>query len=228
MATLLEYARIAQDVYRPWKDRGDEVLPWVCPRGKSIDDSSVLDGGSFFSTGFQGRVFKRANAGEVIYAFKGTVPRMASDLRADLALTLNQIPQQAYVALNAVQTWRRDYKGMKESLVGHSLGGALAQVVGFWLGIRFVTFNAPGMLEQTHGLSMPGTGRLVRLFGGGHLDAGVNYRRAWDLVGNFGAPIGRRVVISTGATGVVRGHGIAGFIGEIQRHADANKDPLRN
>lgn len=231
MATLLEYARIADKVYEP---SPASIPDWSCPPGLAVDDRSVFEGGRLLTTGFQGRVFESGgSAGEVVIAFKGTVPRMASDLIADLTLALNAIPGQAHVALAKTEAWRRNYTSKPISLVGHSLGGALAQVVGYRLGIKFVTFNAPGMLEQNSGIIPYGLGRIVRALGGGHQDAGVNFRRSWDMVGNFSAPIGRRVEIPGetpgNRTGPLASHSISGFVTLIESKPDIkNKDPLRD
>lgn len=223
MATLLEYAKIAQKVYAPSPEAVDG---WSCPPSLSIDDKPFLSGGKLLSSGLQARVFKRDKGSEIVVAFKGTNPKMAADLTADLRLVVNQIPLQAYVALVLTHRWLAGYGTARKSLVGHSLGGAIAQVVGIRTGIRFVTFNAPGMLEQASGIIPYGLGRLVRLLGGGHLDAGVNYRRSWDAVGNFGAHIGRRVELEGGDTGLVSGHGIAGVVDVVEKRGDKRRDPL--
>jgi len=222
----MEYAEIANKVYEPSTATDPAPTGWTCPRGAAVDDTSVFQGGSALSSGFQGRVFRKGNA--AVFAFKGTVPTMASDLVADLSLVLNAVPRQAYVAMRHAIRWKRLYSNFDITLVGHSLGGGLAQILGPQLGVRFVTFNAPGMLEASKGIApiFSGVGRVIRLFGGGMENAGVNYRRSWDVVGNFGAHIGRCVEITGGATGPFRGHGIAGFIEVLRDRSDANRDPL--
>jgi hypothetical protein len=223
MATLMEYAKIAEKVYDPSPGAIDG---WRCSTTRAVDDSSVFSGGSALSSGLQARVFEKSGGTEIIVAFKGTVPSMASDLTADLSLALNNIPTQAYEALRLTALWSAHFPRARKFLVGHSLGGAIAQVVGVRTGFKFVTFNAPGMLEQSSGIIPYGMGRLVRLLGGANEDAGVNYRRSWDLVGNFGAHIGRRVELTGGRTGAFRGHGIAGVIEVIEARGDRNRDPL--
>lgn len=223
MATLLDYAKIAEKVYDP---SPGSIPGWSCSNTRAVNDQSVFSGGSALSSGLQARVFEKSGGSEIVIAYKGTVPSMASDLHADAQLAVNHIPVQAYEALRLTNLWAAHFPRAKRTLVGHSLGGAIAQVVGVRTGFKFVTFNAPGMLEQSSGIIPYGMGRLVRLLGGGNEDAGVNYRRSWDLVGNFGAHIGRRVELTGGRTGVFQGHGIAGVIEVIESRGDKNRDPL--
>jgi len=228
MPTLLEAAQIAAKVYSPSTGEAPGITGWICPGHLAVNDTSVFQGGSMFTSGLQGRVFKKANGNEVVFAFKGTVPSMMSDLTADLAIALNKAPGQARDARYYAEQWRRAYPNMKITLVGHSLGGGICQLVGTALDIKFVTFNAPGMLEAARGISpfFSGVGRVIRALGGGMPEAGVNYRRSWDLVGNFGAPIGRRVEIQGGTTGPFASHGIDAFVEIIRTHPLRNRDAL--
>lgn len=227
MPTLLEYARIADKVYEPSTSASPGIDGYTCPPGKAVDDAPFHRGGSAFTSGFQGRLFVEEGGNNVVVAYKGTVPSMAADLTADLAIVMSAVPRQAQVALRNTQRWIAGYRTRRITIVGHSLGGGLAQIVGITLGLRFVTFNAPGMLDNLHGVA-PGipAGRFLRLLGLGYRNAGVNYRRSWDVVGNFGAHIGRRVEVPGGNTGLFSGHGITGFVEVLQTYGDRNKDPL--
>ncbi|MEZ5065021.1 MAG: hypothetical protein R3B81_09805 [bacterium] len=228
MLTVLEGARIAQKVYRPSTDGNPAITGWRCPANLAVNDTSVFQGGSLTSSGLQGRVFIKRDGSAVVFAFKGTVPSMMSDLTADLALSLNVLPRQSVDAAALTRKWLQAVEKDKVIIVGHSLGGGIAQVVGDAFQLPFVTYNAPGMLEAIAGIPafFSGSGRLVRALGGGKRDSGVNYRRSWDLVGNFGAHIGRRVEIKGGITGPLRSHGIAEFITVLKNHPLANKNAL--
>ena len=228
MPTLLEAAQIAAKVYSPSTAGAPGIEGWLCPSRLAVNDTSVFEGGNAFTSGFQGRVFKKANGNEVVFAFKGTVPSMVSDLTADLAIALNRAPGQARDARYYAERWRRAYPNATITLVGHSLGGGICQLVGIALDIKFVTFNAPGMLEAARGISpfFSGAGRIIRALGGGMPEAGVNYRRSWDLVGNCGAPIGRRVAIRGGTTGPLASHSIDAFVEVLRTHPMRSRDAL--
>jgi len=57
---------------------------------------------------------------------------------ADLRIATGNIPTQADSAMTYVGQWREVQPGAAVSLVGHSLGGGLCQVVGSWLDLPFV------------------------------------------------------------------------------------------
>lgn len=177
MATLLELALIADAVYGQAEGGNDSQKElskngWTCPSAMQVNDSSVFSGGSLTSSGFQGRVFQSKDGKEAVIAYKGTKPSQVSDLVADMKLAMGFVPTQAKDALKATVDWTKQLGNKKFTIAGHSLGGALAQVVGLQTGINFVTFNAPGMQNQSKGLSSsqsstgkPGKGLNLRTGG---------------------------------------------------------------
>ncbi|MCA9751300.1 MAG: hypothetical protein KC591_03850, partial [Gemmatimonadetes bacterium] len=130
MLTVIEGARIAQKVYRPSTDGNPSIPGWRCPANLAVNDTSVFKGGSLTSSGLQGRVFIKRDGSSVVFAFKGTVPSMMSDLTADLALSLNVLPRQSVDAAALTRKWLQIVEREKVVIVGHSLGGGIAQVVG--------------------------------------------------------------------------------------------------
>jgi hypothetical protein len=98
---------------------------------------------------FQGLVHEGDD--EAIIAFSGTV---GSNLwmppiwkkRDSLRTRANIIPNMARSAKALVKAAAETAKPV--SIVGHSLGGALAQVIGVWMDIPFISFNGPGMATQ--------------------------------------------------------------------------------
>jgi hypothetical protein len=177
MATLLELALIADAVYGQAEGGNDSQKElakngWTCPSAMQVNDSSVFSGGSLTSSGFQGRVFLSKDGKEAVVAYKGTKPSQVSDLVADMKLAMGFVPTQAKDALKATVDWTKQLGSKKFLITGHSLGGALAQVVGLQTGINFVTWNAPGMQNQSKGLSSsqsstgkPGKGLNLRTGG---------------------------------------------------------------
>jgi hypothetical protein len=228
VARLSDYALIADAVYARW-DEGNESQSilynagWKCPPEMKVDEKSIWALGNPFSSGFQGRVFLDPSGREAMIAYKGTKPYMTSDLTADAKLAMGFVPTQAKDALKHTVDWSNRLKGRKISLVGHSLGGALAQVVGSRAKMRFVTFNAPGMLKQTHGLS---SSQTIEISKAKERDEGlgVNYRTAGAFapIAALGVHIGKVVVLELTSAG----HGIGNFVEYFKRHKDGKKEPF--
>lgn len=105
----------------------------------------------------------------------------------DLAMALGAVPAQLGSAESFYQSVLDaycknpdgiTYNTSKLSITGHSLGGALAQLVGSEYGNYTVTFNAPGMLVQAFN------------FGFTHTINITNYVVMNDYVGNYGTHVG--------------------------------------
>jgi len=87
-----------------------------------------------YADGYQGALFKNTATGKYEFVSRGTEPTSGSDVRADLQMGVRQLPDQMTSARNALQ----DAKGLISlaggnpndlTLVGHSLGGALTQML---------------------------------------------------------------------------------------------------
>ena len=125
MATLLDLARLSNAVY----DLNPAVPGWV--RGDFHPASGMLDG-------FQAAVF--AKGSEVVIVYRGTAQGM--DAVADLKLGTGM--NSTY--FSAGEEFAAPYFGRSNVIVtGHSLGGAIAQVVANRRGFLMATFNAPGV-----------------------------------------------------------------------------------
>jgi len=213
MVTLLEYAKIADEVYAASQGTACSVDGFECVPGMAVDDDSVFHGGSLLSSGLQGRVFRKSATGECVIAFKGTKPSMVSDLTADLKIVCEAIPRQAYQAIAIAGVWQGRLAGAKVTMVGHSLGGGIAQIVGITTGIRFVTFNAPGM--WTNAIGVCAFKRLANT-----LQRGMNMIKWGDPVGNFGKHIGDTTRVRS------MGHSMVGFVDFLRTYPGRDKDPL--
>ena len=102
---------------------------------------------TWYGNGFQGAVFESDK--EIVVGFCGTkgfpLHTPISQNAANVRIGAFIIPNVAGPAMKLVR-WAEENSGGKPiSIVGHSLGGALAQVVGTWSGRPFVSFNGPGM-----------------------------------------------------------------------------------
>ncbi len=184
MATLLEYACIAAAVYKDENTmqaqlQADGFPNWVVRFWQA----------GTASNGFQGAILE--NNHEVICAYKGSKTGVTGKqdwLVNDVQIGLNMIPSQTSSAAEMVEVAEaficggRGSRTKPLSIVGHSLGGALAQAVGYIRGTPFITFNAPGMKGNLSGKYHKAQGGPV---------AGFNMILSTDPVGNFGRHLGK-------------------------------------
>jgi hypothetical protein len=144
--STLDYAEMANRVY--YIDRNQESKDCCLP---GYECALFNDGMSWGATktDFKGCVYVSKAIGEAVVAFQGTVlgreMTKGGDLLADVQVVIGMLPQYCSAALRLFERTGEVYPDYKVSLVGHSLGGGIAQVIGYWTAVPFVTFNAPGM-----------------------------------------------------------------------------------
>lgn len=199
MTTILDYGRLANAIY----DHPPAPAGWAVA---GFQDS--------LGTGLQAGVFTRGQA--TVVAFKGTTLSNVNDLTTDLKLGVGMntayfSAAERFVALYA--------SGPEVVFTGHSLGGAIAQVVGNRRQMPFVTFNAPGVavlasrnLHTTtaHMMAVRVAGSLASAVrhpmqmvrdvnSAFHTSLGVNYRLEFDLVSAIGLHYGPVVTMGCSA-----------------------------
>ena len=148
MTTVLEAARLANAVYSLAQVEG-----WTLdPHYRRSWEGLWLDG-------LQAGVYWRQGGdSQGVIAFRGTNMAIKTpygslqDLGADLALGTGM--NTNYYA--AAEDFARPFAGRPDVVVcGHSLGGAIAQVMAKRLGFHFVSFNAPGVAVWTSNTEDP-------------------------------------------------------------------------
>jgi hypothetical protein len=183
MPTLFDYAHLATAVY---SIDDNAVTEYLVKQGRSEWSVRVWQAGTA-SNGFQGAVLESDS--EVVCAYKGTQlsgSTVRQDLLNDVTLAINLIPNQAMAAAEMVAAARCIAGRKPISLVGHSLGGGLAQLIGYFSGAPFVTFNAPGMLGNVELVPF-----LYRGTSPGSPVRGFNMILLTDWIGNYGRHIGK-------------------------------------
>lgn len=220
MTTIANYALMAQAVY----DDNPQVPGWT--------RTAFRPSGSGLTEGFQGAAFSRG--GEIVFACKGT--SQGRDFVADLLLgtgfnSFQFGSARQWVASTGVGS------ASQATVCGHSLGGAIAQIVGNRLRMRFVTFNAPGIAIMSRNL-----GEMVTSPLGGlrmltsivstvlhpmqaardvgamfYRVSGVNYVVGNDAVGHVGVHYGQIINIpySGSAINIVGTHFMTTVIAEL-------------
>ncbi len=139
--TTLDYAEMANRVYQIDTGHPDS---YVVP---GYDTRLFKEGMSWGLTNadFKGCVYASDALRETVVAFQGTKPSKGGDLLSDLQIVIGMLPQYTTAAMRLFDRTKSAFPDYAISLVGHSLGGGMAQVMGHWTGCPFVTFNAPGM-----------------------------------------------------------------------------------
>lgn len=191
MATCLDYAKIA---YASYYDATSQY--YAAPPGHMVDDWIVQrwKSGSFniFKSAFQGGIWQSDH--DIVVGCCGTNPgklgKLIRDIGADIEIGLRMIPAQADSARKLVVAAKGIANGRRVSVTGHSLGGGLAQVVGLWEDIPFVTFNAPAMkhVVKASNFNLLKPESMIRTIKSksASLAEGVNFRIAGDLVSIHG------------------------------------------
>jgi pimeloyl-ACP methyl ester carboxylesterase len=195
MPTIRDLGLLANAVY----DEVPAVQGWSCPGHR------VASGGL---NGFQAATFTQG--GFTVLVFRGTAQVMdvAADLKLGTGMNSTYFSDgEAYAA--AVPPGDNVY------VCGHSLGGAIAQVVANRGGYKMVTFNAPGVAvfasrnigDATLGMTAVRTGGMLLssvrhpmqayrdVRATFHTVRGLNIRLSMDAVSQMGVHYGELVTI---------------------------------
>ncbi len=119
-----------------------------------INKDGTIDNGDYYTStsGFSGVAYKNAN-GEIVIAYTGT-NNLPDWVPNDIGIALDLVPEEYQEALAFYNMIQHDYQGAKITVTGHSLGGALAQLVGAATGADAVTFNSPGVAHLLNDLNL--------------------------------------------------------------------------
>ena len=201
MATMENCWDVAASVYeRRNKWNKDELKPV----NASGFRAQKWEWGTWLGDGYQGGVFD--NPTDVIVGFSGTNGPGGNILRAPISqntanvrIAVNVVPNMAGSAFAMVR-WAQAMSGNRPvSVVGHSLGGALAQVVGNWAGCPFVSFAGPGMLThlRASAFNVFKPKQLVRSVRSTRAERsfGVSFVVQGDWMGGYGKHVGRLITL---------------------------------
>lgn len=226
MTVLATYAEMANKVY--------EVPNWSRAKVNGWETWTWGEGQENTTGGFHGCIYKSASGDECVVACRGTAA--GRDFTADVALAVGWCPRQTTAAWDLYNRCKDIFAGATITLVGHSLGGGLCQVIGHWSKARFVTFNAPpmkGTIEKTklNFIMQPQKAwRAIKgTFGGSAV--GINYRLTGDAVSSrFTSTLGHYGRVETlfhpSATGPLTAHSMDNFQDFLRRSSWGQVDPF--
>lgn len=239
MTALRIYAQMADNVYnvpdsaklkvglpKDWSVWG-ECIYWSGQARGGVDDGGLL------GSGFKGCIYKSSD--EMVVCFKGTGGgHLLQDLLADAKLAVGIIPREATPASDLVKKALTLYPLDKITVVGHSLGGGLTQVVAYWYKCKFVTFNAPPMLGciQKSKINLFAPDEMIRSIKSRNNKAGgTNYRLKLDVVssrktsafGHYG-PV--TTFKAPGVSDPLTAHKMGVFSDYLKRSSDGSINPF--
>jgi hypothetical protein len=232
MASILTCARMADAVY----DTDPQVPGWT--------RVAFRPSGAGLAEAFQGAAFQRGH--ETIFAFKGT--SQGRDAIADVKLGVGMNTYQ-YASAYEFVGGAMGSAAQKVAVCGHSLGGAIAQIVGNRARLPFVTFNAPGVGLMSRNVDemavTAGTGTALLRGAGALVSAawhpmqaardvgsmfyrvrGVNFRLGKDVVGSIGVHYGQVVEIpyAGGALDVLAKHKMTTMLEALEGSNYGNRE----
>nr|WP_314075966.1 hypothetical protein [uncultured Roseococcus sp.] len=192
MATIETYLDIAQACYARAGSAVDAPADWTVQK---------WEWATWYGNGYQGGVFESAS--EIIVGFSGTKGGLTtapiSQNSGNVRIGLNVIPNMSGSAFAMVKWAQANAFGRSISIVGHSLGGGLAQVVGNWSGLPFISFNGPGMAShlKMSAFNLFKPQQMVRsaLAKNTSDTVGICFTVKGDFVGEFGAHVGHEIVV---------------------------------
>lgn len=95
------------------------------------------------TSGFYGEAFLKNKT--IVISYRGTEITEKSDIDSDRQMHNGQMPNQFADAYKFYKYIKSTYPNLKIVFTGHSLGGSLAQLMGYTTGDEAVTFNAYGV-----------------------------------------------------------------------------------
>lgn len=142
-----------KEIYKHERYKQMSLFSYDVQNNKLPEGSSLLGIIENPDNGFYAAVIKNEN--EIVISIRGTEGELLKskenwkDIQNDISM-LNQFPEQGYSALEAVDIVKEmikndpAYFGYAITVIGHSLGGSLAQIVSAIKRVKAVTFNAYG------------------------------------------------------------------------------------
>lgn len=239
MAHLHIYAKMADNVYQvPDANAVLKDLPGWSVFG-TAGSADGFTGGTVHNSGFKGCIFIGPN--EVVVAFKGTGGgKLVQDVLADAKIAIGVVPREASAAHHLFERALNTFGGQPQrplTVLGHSLGGGLTQVIAHWHKVRFITFNAPAMGStiQKAKVNIFKPQQMMRAIHASSQQAaeGYNFRvqgdpvssRKLSALGHYGKVITIKTPLINGTT-PLSAHSMTRFHDYLSRSSDGYKDPF--
>jgi len=237
-----DYALLSKEVYNytrkigAWKRVKDFHQKYEKECAINVYGSSSLSRNDTCHTGIMIKfglhlsVYKNNNTNQYVIAIEGTKPTDINDLITDASQLMESTdtPKQYTLARKYVKQLRyTDSKYKNATIVGHSLGGGIAQYLAVSFGMKAYTFN-------TAGLSSPTLDEDARVF---HYDNGYtknenilniissNTKDNWwntgiDSVSSVGLLVGKKRLMYVAENGFLDLHSMDNLYYAVNYHAN--------
>lgn len=209
---LLKLSQIAYggEFYYNLKNYKLKELKALEPRFKKISDTLLkkIGNNAFYSyknegSGFVATLFENVKTRELVIAYRGTerigmgenssdLLALGKDIKTDLNLILCNLDQQFYDAFEFFNIVKIENPKSKITILGQSLGGALAQLVGAKV------YSLTGEKVKTYTYNAPGCKHILEIFNCNpklNYSFITNYAVMNDWCGMFGEKIGETYLI---------------------------------
>ncbi|MCK5335412.1 MAG: DUF2974 domain-containing protein [Gammaproteobacteria bacterium] len=127
MVKVVDYVRLSEDVY----NKKSKIISGSWKRGEEKENKT---------SGFYAAIYESSDTGESVVVFRGTEVSDWNDIVADMQIVKNKLHRQFADAMSFLRQ-NSDAK----TVLGHSLGGALAKYTAAKKGLTAYAFNAPGI-----------------------------------------------------------------------------------
>lgn len=223
MITIMDCANAAQGVYK------NEDIPGFFLKNGFYDPKNTSGFKAFglfkvkseavelqgYSVGYYESI---NNSNYCIISVRGSAKSFTTKdwLDDDVDIGLGRLPDRTNDALVYIQRKLAQTQAAYPIIVGHSLGGFIAQYCGVRTNTRFITFNAPPALRAFGG-QFP-DGRAV-----GNFRSGLNYRTKYDPVSKApGSHVGPLITLTLGGESKKASHKMSVVIPCVNHSGIAN------
>ena len=214
MPTVMDLALMAKAVYRASPD----VPNWTRLNFRAA--SGILDG--FQAAAFSGQ-------GGIVIAFRGSAQGEDWLVNAAYGAGMNTVrfSQAENFAVKEAKNFTAMFGNAPVYITGHSLGGAIAQIVANRRGYKFVTFNAPGVaVLASRNIDQMAASVVTGMFGvrvaGAIASTFVHPQQAYrDIKAAFKKAHGLNVCLKTDGVSQIGVH-----YGKVKRISSDTNNPL--